>query len=61
MAQCADINSRKSEQERHISFDITADSDLFYSESNIRELKRRLDDIKAGTAKLEEHELIDEN
>lgn len=33
-------------------------SDPFYSESNIRELKRRMEDIKNGTAVLEEHELI---
>lgn len=37
----------------------TDDIDLFYSESNVQELKRRLDDIKAGTASLEEHELIE--
>lgn len=35
MVQSADVNSRKSEQERHAPFDITAGSDPFYSESNI--------------------------
>lgn len=39
----------------------TDDIDPFYSESNVRELKRRLDDIKAGTASLEEHELIEKD
>lgn len=53
------ICCKKVEQERCIPFDITADPDPFYSESNVRELKRRLDDIKAGTARLEEHELIE--
>lgn len=53
------ICCRKIEQERRIPFEITADSDPFYSESNIRELKRRLNDIENGTAKLEEHELIE--
>ncbi len=53
------ICCKKVEQERRIPFDITADPDPFYSESNIRELKRRMDDIKAGTANLEEHELIE--
>lgn len=48
------------EQKCRIPFDISADIDPFYSESNVRELKRRLDDIKAGTASLEEHELIGE-
>lgn len=38
---------------------ITTNPDLFYSERNITELKRRLDDIKAGTAKLEAHDLIE--
>lgn len=59
MLQSADVNPSKLEQECHTPFDITADPDPFYSKSNIRELKRRLDDIKDGTAKLEEHELID--
>ena len=49
------ICCRKIEQERRIPFDITADPDPFFSKSNITELKRRLDAISAGTAKLEEH------
>ena len=44
-------------REQRIPFVIT--SDPFYSESNVMELKRRYDAIKAGTAKLEEHELIE--
>lgn len=53
------ICCRKIEQERRIPFEITADSDPFFSKSNITELKRRLDAISAGTAKIEEHELIE--
>ena len=53
------ICCKKVEQERRIPFDITADPDPFFSESNIRELKRRMDAIEDGTAKLEEHELIE--
>ena len=53
------ICCRKIEQERRIPFEITADSDPFFSKSNITELKRRLDAISTGTAKLEEHELIE--
>ena len=53
------ICCKKIEQERRIPFEITADADPFYSESNIRELQRRVDAIKAGTARLEEHELIE--
>ena len=44
---------------RELPFKITSGLDPFYSESNVQELKRRYDDIKAGTAKLEEHELIE--
>lgn len=46
-------------REQRIPFEITTDPDPFYSESNVRELKRRFDAIKAGTAKLEEHALIE--
>ena len=54
------ICCKKIEQERRIPFDITADPDQFYSESNIRQLKQRLDAIKDGTATLEEHDLIED-
>ena len=50
---------RKVEQERCIPFDITADADPFYSESNIRYLKNKLDALNAGTLPLEEHDLIE--
>lgn len=52
------ICCKKVEQEQRIPFEITADPDPFYSESNMQELKRRIDGIKAGTARLEEHDLI---
>lgn len=53
------ICCRKIEQERRIPFDITADPDPFYSESNIIYLKKKLDALEAGTLPLEEHELIE--
>lgn len=53
------ICCRKIEQERRIPFEITADPDPFFSESNIAELKRRLNAISTGTVTLEEHELIE--
>lgn len=53
------ICCRKVEQERRIPFEVTADPDPFYSESNVRELKRRMDDIKSGATVLQEHELIE--
>lgn len=50
---------RKVEQERKIPFEITAEAeDPFYSESNIRYLKGKLDALNAGTLPLEEHDLI---
>jgi len=49
---------KKIEQERRIPFEITADSDPFYSESNVRYLKDKLDALEAGTLPLESHELI---
>ncbi len=53
------ICCKKVEQERRIPFEITADPDPFYSESNMRELKRRIDNIGSGAAKLEKHDLIE--
>lgn len=53
------ICCRKVEQERRIPFEVTADSDPFYSESNVKELKKRLDDVRDGAAVREEHELIE--
>ena len=47
-------------QERRIPFEITADPDPFYSESNIRYLEKKMEDYRAGRLKLAEHELIEE-
>ena len=44
--------------ERRIPFEITADP--FYSESNMRYLRRVIGDIESGRAKLTEHELIED-
>lgn len=50
---------RKVEQERRIPFEITADPDPFYSESNLQYLKKKLDALDAGTLPLEAHDLIE--
>ena len=50
------ICCRKVEQERRIPFDITADPDPFYSESNIRYLEKKMADYKAGRLNLAEHD-----
>ena len=49
------IFCKKMEQERRIPFEITADADPFYSESNIRYLEKKMEDYKAGRLKLTEH------
>ena len=53
------IFCRKLEQERRSPFDIAADPDPFYSESNVRYLKKKLDALNAGTLPLEKHDLIE--
>ena len=44
-------------REKRIPFEVSVDP--FYSSKNIAELKRRIADLKDGTAKLVEHELIE--
>lgn len=51
------IFAKKVCRENQIPFNITADP--FYSESNMRYLEAVAAKIKDGTAKLEEHELIE--
>lgn len=52
------IFATKVTKERRIPFEITADP--FYSESNIKYLKKVIADIESGKAKLVEHDLIEE-
>lgn len=57
------IFCRKVEQERKIPFEITAEAetdDPFYSENNMRYLRKKMEDYKAGRLKLVEHDLIEE-
>ena len=44
--------------ERRIPFEISADP--FYSESNMKYLRKVIADIESGRARLTEHELIEE-
>lgn len=53
------IFCKKVEQERRIPFEVTADPDPYYEESNQRYLKGKLDALNAGTLPLEEHGLIE--
>lgn len=47
-------------QERQIPFEITADPDPFYSESNVGYLEKKMEDYKVGRLKFAEHELAEE-
>lgn len=51
------IFAKKVSREKRIPFELNADP--FYSESNIAHLKKIVDRINNGTAKLEEHDLIE--
>ena len=52
------IFAKKVGRERRIPFEVSADP--FYSESNMRRLEKIAAEINAGTAKLIEHDLIEE-
>ncbi len=49
---------KKMIREKRIPFEVSIDP--FYSESNIKYLEKVTSDIDSGKAKLEEHELIEE-
>ena len=55
-----DIGMAQTTRERQIPFEITADPDPFYSESNLRYLEKKMADYRAGQLKLSEHELLEE-
>ena len=44
-------------RENRIPFELSADP--FYSKENIKELERRVSDIRSGKSTLKEHELIE--
>ena len=52
------IFAKKVSKEKRIPFEISADP--FYSESNMNYLKKLIEDINSGHAKLVEHELIED-
>ena len=49
--------AKKVVRERRIPFDLSLDP--FYSESNMEHLKKIIDDVDSGRAKLTEHVLIE--
>ena len=46
-------------REHRLPFEIKTDN--FYSESNIKYIEKVIEEIESGKAKLEEHELIEED
>ena len=46
-------------RERRIPFEVCADP--FYSESNMNELRKRIENVKSGKSMLKEHELLVED
>ncbi|MCM1174230.1 MAG: type II toxin-antitoxin system RelB/DinJ family antitoxin [Blautia sp.] len=60
MTAALNIFINKVTMERRIPFEITADPDPFFSESNIRYLEKKMIDYKAGQLNLAEHELLEE-
>lgn len=52
------VFAKKICREKRIPFDVSIDP--FYSEANLRHLKRVIADIDSGKAKLIEHDLIEE-
>lgn len=51
------VFAKKTVRERRIPFEIS--NDPFYSEKNMTELKRRIENIRSGKSVLKEHELIE--
>ena len=60
MTAALNLFINKVTMERRIPFEITADPDPFYSESNIRYLEKKIADYKAGRLNLAEHDLMEE-
>ena len=59
MTTAITIFAKKMTREKRIPFEVSVDP--FYSESNLQRLEKIADDIRRGTAKLVEHDLLDEN
>ncbi len=58
MTTALNIFIKKMIREKRIPFEVSIDP--FYSENNIKYLEKIVNDIDSGKAKLEEHDLIEE-
>jgi DNA-damage-inducible protein J len=52
------IFATKVSKERRIPFEVAADPDPFYADTNMERLRKAIADVKSGKAKLTECELI---
>ena len=57
MSAAFTIFAKKVGREHRIPFDVSVDP--FYSESNIKELKRRIESVRSGKSTLKEQDLIE--
>ena len=57
MSAAFTIFAKKVGREHRIPIDVSVDP--FYSESNIQELKKRIESVRSGKSTLEEHDLIE--
>lgn len=53
------VFAKKAISEQRIPFDLTANTDPFYSEANMKHLTAIIDGIESGTRPLAEHDLIE--
>lgn len=60
MTAALNIFINKVTMERRIPFEITAESDPFYSDSNMRYLEKKMTDYKEGRLELSEHDLLED-
>ena len=59
MSAAFNMFARKMSLEKRIPFEVSIDP--FYSESNMKYLKKVIKDIESGKAKLVEHELMEDD
>ena len=59
MSAAFNMFARKMSREKRIPFEVSIDP--FYSESNMKYLKKVIKDIESGKAKLVEHELMEDD
>ena len=59
MSTAFSIFAKKAVSEQRIPFELTANADPFFSESNMRHLFNVIDGIEDGTRPLTEHDLIE--